>query len=391
MYPELSDFINDVFGVDPALPFSSFGTILGLAFVIGYLLFAAELWRKEKEGQIAPVVRNADLTKKWVIFSKYLFSGVSGFVIGHKLIGAIYNYQEFVHNPGTFLFSIEGNLIGGSTGTIIGLLFCYYNVASLNKRPQKLVNHYQMLGKMSLMASVFCLVGARLFHYIENPDELITNPLESLISGGLNIYGGLIFGGLYIFLFIRQNKLDLLHYGDACAPALMISYGIARIGCHISGDGDWGIPNDHPKPDNLFFIPDWLWSYDYADNALNIDLISFYKERGFESVLGRAWPTPLYEFMICFLFFIVLWYLRKKKLLPGTLFSLYLILNGIERFSIEWIRINPRYTFLKLSFSMAQYISLILLLLGIYGLWYFNYSKKNPKSNQIDAGIRSIN
>ncbi len=382
MYPKFSDLIKDVFGIQILLPFSSFGIILAIAFLFGYYFFALELWRKEKEGLLKPIIKSNIYSRKELII-KYLGSAILGFFIGYKLLGIALEYQFFVKDAITYIFSLKGNLIGGIIGIIVAIVYTYFKLKKLRYNSEVAISPYQQIGRMSFMATVFCFIGARLFHYIEDPETLLNNPIRSMTSGGLNIYGGLLFGAAYIIYFIKKNRLNVLHFGDSCAPALMIAYGIARLGCHVSGDGDWGIPNDYPKPDWLALLPDWMWSYDYPNNALNIDLISFYKEIGYESILGKAWPTPIYEFTICLLFFIFLWSIRKKVTTPGILFSIYLILNGLERFTIEIIRLNISYDFLFLRCTFAQFISLIFIILGTYGIWYFSRNKKIQSPSNI--------
>ncbi len=375
MYPKLSDLIQDAFGIQLLLPFSSFGIILAIAFAIGYYFFALELWRKEKEGVLKSIVKN-NIYSRYNLIIKYLWNAIMGFFVGYKLLGITLEYQVFVKDAIAYIFSLKGNLIGGIVGIIVAIVYTYFKLKKLRFKSEVVVNPYQQIGKMSFLATVFCFIGARLFHYIEDPEKLINDPFASMTSGGLNIYGGLIFGAAYIIFFIRKNRLSILHFGDACAPALMIAYGIARLGCHVSGDGDWGIPNDYPKPTWLAILPNWLWSYDYPNNLLNIDLISFYEEIGYKSILGRAWPTPIYEFIICLVFFAFLWSIRKKVSSPGMLFSIYLILNGLERFSIEIIRLNPSYDFLGFQGTFAQFISLIFIILGTYGIWHFSRARK---------------
>ncbi|MCK5279930.1 MAG: prolipoprotein diacylglyceryl transferase [Cyclobacteriaceae bacterium] len=382
MYPKFSDLLKDIFGIQLLLPFSSFGIILAIAFVFGYYLFALELWRKEKEGLLKTIIKNNVYSGKELII-KYLGNGILGFFVGYKLLGIALEYQLFVNNSISYIFSFKGNLAGGTVGIIVAVVYTYFKYKSLKAQSTVIIKPYQQIGKLSFMATVFCFIGARLFHYIEDPDKLLNDPIASLTSGGLNIYGGLLFGAAYTIYFIKKNRLSVVHFGDASAPALMIAYGIARLGCHVSGDGDWGIPNDYPKPGWLAFLPDWIWSYDYPSNALNIDLISFYEEIGYESILGKAWPTPIYEFIICLLFFIFLWSIRKKVATPGMLFSIYLILNGLERFTIEMIRINPSYDFLVFHGTLAQYISVVFIILGTYGLWYFSRKRNEQMPNKL--------
>jgi len=374
MYPKFSDLIQDIFGVEIAMPFSSFGVMLAFAFIIGCYFFALELWRKEESGLIKPITKVKKSTPPHVDFS---LKTVVGFIIGYKLIFVIANYADFVSDDLSLIFSFRGNWWGGIIGLVIGILvFLQKRFQYKNKsEPHRVVtiHQYQLIGKMALMDTIFCFIGARLFYYIEDLEKLMYDPINSITRGGLNIYGGLIFGAGYIIYFIKKEGLDALHFGDASAPALMLAYGVARLGCHLSGDGDWGVPNDLPKPGWLSFLPDWMWAYDYHNNVLGVDLKTYFVEIGYASITGKAWPTPIYEFLMCLIFFLLLWIARKKIKIPGLLFSIYLMLNGIERFFIEIIRTNPVYSIFGFEATMAQVIAIILFGIGSFGIWYFAF------------------
>jgi phosphatidylglycerol:prolipoprotein diacylglycerol transferase len=388
VYPRFSDLIKDVFGVDIPLPFSSFGIMLAFAFLVGCYFFALELWRKEEQGLIKPI-RIKKIPNEKLPIRKLIKNASLGFIIGFKLLWIVFHYNEFTRDALSYIFSLRGNWWGGLIGTIVGIIQLIYAWRKRKDKPEdekeSIIHPYQQIGKMALMATIFCFIGARLFYYFEDIDRLINDPINSMMKGGLNIYGGLIFGGGYIIFFIKRTGLNLLHFGDACAPALMIAYGIARMGCQLSGDGDWGIPNDTPKPSWMSFLPDWVWAYNYPNNALGVDLKSYFIELGYESTTGNAWPTPLYELLICLIFFMILWNLRKKIIIPGLLFSIYLVLNGLERFTIEIIRTNPRYQLLGFSATMAQWIAVVLICVGGYGIWYFSFNRE--KTND---GIQQI-
>ena len=105
---------------------------------------------------------------------------------------------------------------------------------------------------------------------LEYPDEFIAfiqQPSLNAFLGGLTIYGGLIVGGIAVYVFARRNNMNFLRLADATSPGLLLAYGIGRMGCQISGDGDWGIPNPFPKPGWLSWAPDWVWAYAYPNNV----------------------------------------------------------------------------------------------------------------------------
>ena len=113
---------------------------------------------------------------------------------------------------------------------------------------------------------------------------------------------------------------------DAVSPALMLAYAIGRIGCQISGDGDWGIAADlAAKPG---WLPDWLWAQTYDGNIAGVLIDP-----------PGVYPTPIYESVMAFIAFAMLWRLRKQGHKPGWLFGLYVLLVGLERFAD---RAHPR-------------------------------------------------
>jgi len=147
---------------------------------------------------------------------------------------------------------------------------------------------------------------------------------------------------------------------------MMLAYGVGRMGCHMSGDGDWGIENLSPKPDWLSWLPDWAWAYNYEGNVHGMILEN------------PVWPTPLYEVIMALIVFGVLWSIRKR-FAPGVLFSIYFIFAGLERFIIEKIRVNPKLNVLGMELTQAEIISFTMIVLGIVGIIYFNKTKDKNK------------
>ena len=158
--------------------------------------------------------------------------------------------------------------------------------------------------------------------------------------------------------------------------------GIGRIGCQLSGDGCWGEVNLAPKPEWMGFLPDWMWSFTYPHNVINEGI----RMEGCDGrncyVLGQpVFPTPFYETTIALIFFGVLMLIRKKLHMHGMLFSIYLILNGIERLLIEQIRVNIKYNFLGIEYTQASAIAILLMILGIAGIFYFRWWNQKRKLN----------
>ncbi|MCX6181958.1 MAG: prolipoprotein diacylglyceryl transferase, partial [Bacteroidetes bacterium] len=152
------------------------------------------------------------------------------------------------------------------------------------------------------------------------------------------------------------------------------AYAIGRIGCQVSGDGDWGVPNLEPKPEWMGFLPDWMWAYDFPHNV-NSQGVAMADCVGWEpycAVLKEpVYPTAFYETLMGLAIFGFLWSIRKKISIPGIMFSIYLVLNGAERFTIELIRVNNEGEFLGMKITQAQFISSLLILIGITGVAYF--------------------
>ncbi|MES2162685.1 MAG: prolipoprotein diacylglyceryl transferase family protein [Pseudomonadota bacterium] len=215
--------------------------------------------------------------------------------------------------------------------------------------PQDVVSDLTMV---VLVAGIF---GARLFHILEHTAQFAADPMSMIFTrSGLSIFGGLIVGTLAGMVCVRRWRLPVRPLLDAAAPAMMIGYAIGRIGCQVSGDGDWGIAaNMALKPD---WLPTWLWAQTY-DNNIYGELIA----------LPGVYPTPIYETAMALLCFALLWALRKHPFRIGWLFSVYLMLAGVERLLIEQIRVNPVFNIAGLHATQAEIIAVTLIVLGVIG------------------------
>ncbi|MBC35014.1 MAG: diacylglyceryl transferase [Bacteroidetes bacterium] len=388
MYPRVTDFFNDIFGTSWNLPIQSYGFFLALTFVVASLLIRKELKRKEKTGIVEAIKKKAIIGRPATI-SELLTTALAGFIIGFKIIGLIFDYDQFSLNPQEYIFSLEGNLIGGAALAIIQTFRLYKNKeAKKLDKPEKvikLVPLSELTNTLIIIAAVSGIIGAKIFHQLEYPEEFFADPIGSLLSfSGLTFYGGLITAALALTWYCKKNNIPWSELADAVAPALMIGYAIGRIGCQVSGDGDWGIVNLAQQPEWLSFLPEWTWAYDYPNNVLSKGIpiegcegIYCYK------LAEPVYPTPIYETTMCSIFFGVLWFLRKRIKVSGVLFSMYLIMNGFERFIIEKIRVNSTYEIIGFEITQAEIISSILILLGIAGIIYFK--KKNLLNIKQDA------
>jgi phosphatidylglycerol---prolipoprotein diacylglyceryl transferase len=214
---------------------------------------------------------------------------------------------------------------------------------------------------MITVAGLTGILGAKLYHLLEEPSVFFANPWGLLFSRyGFAWFGGFL-GGFGALLFLGwRAKLPLLQFLDACSPAASFGYGIGRIGCFLSGDGDYGKPTNLPWgmsfPNGVVPTTDSCVQWGWPANC-------------------RVHPAPLYELVIWCAIGAFLWHMGSKalkssngKTVAGTIFCSYLILTGIGRFLVEIIRINPR-SFLGMTnaqvASVASLIAGVLLLLWI--------------------------
>ena len=246
----------------------------------------------------------------------------------------------------------------------------------------------------AVWAAVGGIVGAKVFDLFDNWDSFLQDPLGSLLSGGgLAFYGGLVLGFIAVVSFIFRHKIPFLPAADAVAPALTAGYGVGRIGCQMSGDGDWGIVNQAPKPDWMSALPDWMWSTTYPHNVLNTphtDPVSSVPIDGctWEYCMQLSmpvFPTPFYEILMMLLIFGILWVLRKPLKVPGLLFFVYLALIAVERFLIEKIRVNVHHDVFGMRMSQAEIISVGLLLISLIGSIYVIWRYRSGKTQEAVA------
>jgi phosphatidylglycerol:prolipoprotein diacylglycerol transferase len=369
MYPTLYDLVLDLFGI-PISPFKlvqSFGMMVALAFLAASMDLKSELKRKEEQGLLQSVKRNVWRGVRSSMLEK-LTSALIGFVIGYKFLALITDFDTVSINPQAFILSSEGSLLGGLLGAAISVGMRIWDDRKVKGEPREVeidVHPYEQVGTITILAAVFGIGGAKIFHNLENLDELMADPVGALISfSGLSFLGGLICATAAILCYARKNNIKMLHLTDAALPGLMLAYGIGRMGCQLAGDGDWGIPNDAPKPDWLAWLPDWAWAYNYPNNVLGTDLKTDYSQMGYVSLTGYAWPTPIYETTMALLIFGFFWVMRKRWKTPGMVAAWYLILAGAERLAIEQIRINNEYPILG-GITQAEIISSVMIVIGI--------------------------
>jgi phosphatidylglycerol---prolipoprotein diacylglyceryl transferase len=207
----------------------------------------------------------------------------------------------------------------------------------------------ELASTLVFAAAVGGLIGARALFIVEEWNNFLQTPLNYIFTGaGFTWYGGFFGGAAAASWVARRNNIRWLVAADIAAPALALAYGVGRIGCHVAGDGDWGLVTDVP------------WGVAYTNAIIGwVD-----PSTGIPYPPGtRVHPTPIYEFIQAVVVFGILWSLRKSNYPPGTLAWLYLILAGFSRFVVEFWRINPA---LGWGLSEAQWFSLGLMLLGLF-------------------------
>ncbi len=379
MYPTLSDLLRDLLGINIPLPIQMFGFMVAISFIVGHYVITAELKRRKELGYFSPI-KKIEITGLPATRNEIISNALIGFLLGFKLVHIAFNYTLFTQDPPSMVLSMQGNFFAGIIAAIALGYYSYYEKekTKLEKPIKKELTLYphDLMGTIIVIAAVSGLLGAKLFHNLENFDYFLQNPIDALLSfSGLTFYGGLIVASIALYYYTKKNNIPFVHFIDSTAPGLILGYAIGRVGCQLSGDGDWGIVNTLAKPEVLSFLPDWAWAYKYPHNVLGegVQIASCVGKHCAE-LPQAVFPTPLYESIMGFAIFGFLWSIRKRVLIPGMIFSIYLFLNGLERFLIEKIRVNSLYHVSGFSFTQAELISTILMILGLVGM-YISYKK----------------
>ena len=211
------------------------------------------------------------------------------------------------------------------------------------------------------------LAGARLYHLLESPAEFFADPWPQLFSTmGFAWFGSVIGGFIALIVLARKFKIAPLLMLDVASAAAALGYAIGRIGCLISGDGDYGMPTSLP------------WGMSFPNGI--VPTTQSCVEWGAPANC-RVHPTPIYEFLIGLVIFWILWRLGARFLRShaanGLIFAAYLVLTGIVRFLIEFLRINPRSFF---GMTNAQTASLASVIFGV--ILFESLRRRGPMANR---------
>ena len=330
------------------IPVYGYGLMLAVGFIIASTLLTSELKRKNI---------NPDVTESFTFFMK----GLYGFLVASFVI--TFGRQSSLGSLPSFAFASPLH----SVITLIVIAGGYFLFRKQSK------GAFDMANAVTLLALTFGVAGSKILYVIEHLGEFIVRPFDTAFSpGGLTFYGGFLLATGAIYLTAKRSRVPFLAIADSASPGLILGYGIARIGCHLAGDGDYGFPTTLP------------WGTDYSHGTFPPSEAF----KGFPEVTSRfpngvvpdttpCHPTPVYELLLCVLIFWLLWRFRRKTIRDGKLFTAYLMLAGLERFLIEFIRINPRMAF---GLSEAQLIAAGLILLGALG--WFSLAKTTEGDNK---------
>lgn len=423
MYPNLYYVFKDWFGVEwKAMGvLNTFGLMVAVGFVAAAIFLSKELKRKEKAGLLSPREEMITVGKPASV-SELIINAVIGFIFGYKVFGLIFSRPDDV-SPQSYIFSSDGSIFGGLVlAAVLGGLKWYEKNKQKLKEPERRnvrIWPHDRVGDIIILGLIFGILGAKLFDSFENWDEFVKDPVGRLFSaGGLTFYGGLIVAAAAIIWYANKKGIKIIHLVDATAPALILAYAIGRIGCQVAGDGDWGVYNSAYVSDNTgevrlaepgefkkalekdstyflygklpganeyngrkspsldavphinfkapSFLPTWMVAYTYPKNV-NADgiLIPGDTDEHNRVLPQPVFPTPFYETVMGVILFLFLWGIRKRIKTPGVMFGLYLIVNGMERFAVEKIRVNDTYSIFGYNPSQAQVIACLLMIAGL--------------------------
>ena len=406
-----------------------FGLMVAMGFVVAAVVLSHELKRREKQGLLSPreeTITVGEAASLGELLANGLVGFIFGYKIFGLFFNkpAGINAQEYIFSKDGSL--VSGILLGILLAGVKWWDKNKQKLASPERRNIRIWPH-DRVGDIIIIGLVFGILGAKLFDNLENWDDFVKDPLGRIFSAsGLTFYGGLIMAAIAICWYGAKKGIRVIHLVDSAAPALLIAYAVGRIGCQVAGDGDWGIqnsayitdgngkvqlagPGDFSKSlerDSTYFIngsvfeksatgqdinvivtdrkyeslskvpnaslrapsflPVWMFAYTYPGNVNKDGVrINGNVEEHNRALPLPVFPTPFYETIVCGVLFLLLMSIRKKIKIPGIIFGIYLIMNGLERFAIELIRVNNTYNIYGFHPTQAELISSALVISGI--------------------------
>lgn len=247
-------------------------------------------------------------------------------------------YPELIHIGPVTIYTY-------GTMMAIGFIVSYLLLQAESK---KLGDHPNLASDIVFWAAVGGIAGSKLLSILENIPDFLVDPIGMIFSGsGLVFHGGLIGGAIAVILVLRKYRKSIGVYADIIGPLLLVGQGFGRIGCFFAGcchgkacDLPWAITFPHATPP--------------ADYPVH--------------------PTQLYEAFLNFGFFLILTkVIRPRTTKVGHTMAIYLMFAGVERFLIEFIRVNPRGW---LNLSSAQFTSIGLFCAGLVVFFFLSKPKK---------------
>ncbi|GAA4465833.1 hypothetical protein GCM10023093_18680 [Nemorincola caseinilytica] len=408
MYPDFKYLLQSLTGIE--MPewlslFKTFGFLVAMSFLGAAWATASELKRKAKLGLLHAEIRTIEVGRP-ASMAELAMSALTGFIIGFKIGGMFGNFAEISPDPMGYLFSAKGNLLAG---LVVAAIMAYTRYAE--KKKQQLpepemrkvsVYPHELITEIVVVAAVAGLIGAKVFNALETWEDFVEDPIRSLTSSaGLTFLGGLIMATAAFWFYTRKHNIPFKHMCDAAAPGIMLAYGVGRLGCQFSGDGDWGIFNtayvanpdgsmrvstaadgemithmigkaEHAHAAAPSWLPDWLYGMTYPHNVGHEGMAIKDCVGEYCNVLPvSVFPTPIYEFVAGVTLFFIMWALRHR--LKGTLqmFGIYLVFAGVERFLVELVRVNYKYDLGFIHPSQAEIISVLMVIVGSYLLFFY--------------------
>ena len=232
--------------------------------------------------------------------------------------------------------------LGPLTIQTFGVMFALGFIAAglvIARRLQERGEPLDWAYELAFASMIGGLVGARVYYMVQHWSTVQDDFFGNLFSGsGLVWYGGVIGGAIAVLAWAYVRRYPLLALLDLSAVPLALGYAFGRVGCQVSGDGDYGIASDLP------------WAMAYPDGTVPTD--------------DRVHPTPIYETLAMGLVAWLLWRWRDR-LQPGLVFAAYLVLSGTERFLVEFIRRNDE---VFAGLTVPQLESLGLMVVGL--IWF---------------------